>query len=138
MSKGLFLGVVLAVPVLWPLPVARQQGPVEPPKKPEMASLVVRVADKETGKAVSGADITVAWGDLDDSDTKDKSTLADGTAKFKDIPRMKVKIQVVAKKYDTFGCFLEIKKAEESIDIKLQKLGSSPAPDPASGPPPNC
>jgi hypothetical protein len=135
MNKGLFFGLVLAaVPVLWPLPMARQQGAADPPKKPELASLVVRVADKETGKAVSGADITVAWGDADDSDTKDKSTLADGTAKFKDIPRMKVKIQVVAKKYETFGCFLELKKAEESIDIKLQKSGTAAAQDPSSTP----
>lgn len=133
MSKGLFLGIVLAaIPALLSLPVARQQGAAEPPKKPELASLVVRVADKETGKAVSGADITVAWGDDGDSDTKDKSTLADGSAKFKDIPRMKVKIQVVAKKYETFGCFLELKKAEESIDIKLQKSGSPATAEPSS------
>ena len=76
--------------------------------------------------------VTVARGDLDDSDTKDKSTLADGTAKFKDIPRMEVKIHVVAKKYETFGCFLELKKAEESIDSKLQKSGTPPTQDPSS------
>jgi hypothetical protein len=125
--------MVALLPALWPL-TARPQATAEPPKKPELANLVVRVADKETGKAVSGADITVSWGDLSDSDTKDKSTLPDGSAKFKDIPRTKVKIQVVAKKYETFGCFLEIKKAEESIDVKLQKSGTPPTQDPSSTP----
>lgn len=46
-------------------------------------------------------------------------TNQDGIAKLPTIPQGKVKIQVIAKGYQTFGDFFEVNEEEKTIEIKL-------------------
>ena len=46
-------------------------------------------------------------------------TNQDGTAKIPPIPQGKIRIQVVAKGYQTFGELIEVNEEEKQLDIKL-------------------
>jgi hypothetical protein len=75
----------------------------------DRASVVVRFAE---GRSVAklGKKVITNW---------EVRTNQEGVARIPSIPQGKVRIQVIAKDYQTFGATFEVKDEEQTIQIKL-------------------
>lgn len=97
---------------------------VKPPEGPT-TKLKIHVVDPD-GKPVGNASVYVRFyqsgGFLHHEKLAelDLKTNQDGSVKLPPVPRGKILIQVIAKGWHTFGRWYELKKAEQSIEIKLQ------------------
>ncbi len=78
-------------------------------KPVERASVVVRFVE---GRSVAklGKKIVTNW---------ETRTNQEGVAKIPSIPQGKVRIQVIAKGYQTFGEIFEVNEEEKTIEVKL-------------------
>ena len=78
-------------------------------KPVERASVVVRFVE---GRSVAklGKKITANW---------ETRTNQDGVVRIPAIPQGKVRIQVIAKGYQTFGEIFEVTEEEKTIEVKL-------------------
>jgi uncharacterized GH25 family protein len=91
---------------------------------PPMTRLTVAVKSLE-GKPVDRASVVVRF--VSGSVVKLKKTRTtfelrtdqDGLAKIPEIPQGKIRIQVIAKNYQTFGEVFDVDQEEKTIDIKL-------------------
>ena len=75
----------------------------------ERASVIVRFVEGRSIKKF-GKKITTKW---------ELRTNQEGVAKIPPIPQGKILIQVIAKKYQTFGEIFEIDEVEKTVQIKL-------------------
>jgi hypothetical protein len=75
----------------------------------ERASVVVRFAE---GRSVVklGKKIITSW---------EVRTNQEGVAKIPELPQGDIRVQVIAKGYQTFGHTFEVKEAEKTLEIKL-------------------
>lgn len=98
---------------------------VKPPEGPT-TKLKIRVVDPD-GKPVGNASVYVRFyqsgGFLRHEKLAelDLKTNQDGSVKLPPVPRGKVLIQVIAKGWHTFGKWYDLKKAKQSIEIKLKQ-----------------
>jgi hypothetical protein len=78
-------------------------------KPVDRASVVVRFAE---GRSVAklGKKVITNW---------EVRTNQEGIARIPSIPQGKVRIQVIAKDYQTFGATFDVKEEEQTIQIKL-------------------
>jgi hypothetical protein len=76
-------------------------------KPVDRASVVVRFVEGKTLKVVKK------------SVTYEMRTDQDGVARVPEIPRGKIRIQVIAKNYQTFGQIFDVDQDEKTIEIKL-------------------
>jgi hypothetical protein len=78
------------------------------------------------GKPVGQASVYVRFPESGGVFHKDKlaemdlKTNDDGSVKVPDIPQGKIMIQVIAKGWRTYGCWYDIEKDEDTIQIKLE------------------
>jgi hypothetical protein len=92
----------------------------------ETSTLRIEVTAGEDGKPVDQASVYVRW-ERERKFAKDEKfeqnwkTNRDGVVKVPNIPRRKVVIQVIAPGWKTFGQWYEIKEAEQTIKIRLQR-----------------
>jgi uncharacterized GH25 family protein len=75
----------------------------------EQASVVVRFAEGRS-MAKFGKKVTTSW---------EVRTNQEGEVKIPEIPQGKIRIQVIAKGYQTFGKVFEVKEPDKTIEIKL-------------------
>jgi hypothetical protein len=75
----------------------------------ERASVVVRFAESRS-IAKLGKKVITSW---------EVRTNREGVAKVPELPQGKIRIQVIAKGYQTFGRLFEVNEPEKSIEIKL-------------------
>ena len=81
--------------------------------------LVIRVQDSDKELVpICGADVFVKSGDGQEFLAKTNSK---GVAVLRVIPRGKIKVQVTASRFKTFGKIFELVKKEEFIEIELEK-----------------
>lgn len=119
LASGLLLFLISATG--WPPAATGQDNPAAPPKKPEVSKVHFVVTRTDTGRPVSGAIVTMQWGDGGEAESRDATTGTQGLAKFEEIPRRKVKVVVVATTYCTFRHSYEISKPDETIEVGLRK-----------------
>jgi len=108
---GLLASVLLAAPALADPPMTRLRIEVKSiyGKPVERASVVVRFVE---GRSVArfGKKIITNW---------ELRTNQEGVAKIPPIPQGKIRIQVIARGYQTFGQIFEIEEEEKTVEIKL-------------------
>ena len=109
---GLLASVLLAAaPALADPPMTRLRIEVKSiyGKPVERASVVVRFVE---GRSVAklGRKIITNW---------ELRTNQEGVAKIPPIPQGKIRIQVIARGYQTFGEVFEIEEEEKTVEIKL-------------------
>lgn len=91
-----------------------------------MTKLKIQVNDAN-GKAVSNASVYIGFYESggflrhDKMAELDLKTNQDGSVKVPEIPQGKIRIQVIAKGWHTFGQWYDIEKPAESVEIKLQQ-----------------
>jgi hypothetical protein len=78
-------------------------------KPVERASVVVRFVEGRS-KMKLGKKVITSW---------QMKTNQDGIAKIPPIPQGKIRVQVIAKGYQTFGDTFEVEEAERTIAVKL-------------------
>ena len=89
-----------------------------------MTKLTVEVKSLE-GKPVDRASVTVRFVEgkaikvVKKHATFEMRTDQDGVARIPEIPQGKIRIQVIAKNYQTFGQVFDIDQEEKTIEIKL-------------------
>jgi len=108
---GLLASVLLAAPALADPPMTRLRIEVKSiyGKPVERASVVVRFVE---GRSIAklGKKIITNW---------ELRTNQEGVAKIPPIPQGKIRIQVIARGYQTFGEIFEIEEEEKTVEIKL-------------------
>lgn len=91
---------------------------------PPMTKLTVEVKSIE-GKPVDRASVVVRFVEgkamkvVKKHATFEMRTDQDGIAKVPEVPQGKIRIQVIAKNYQTFGEIFEVEQDEKTIEIKL-------------------
>jgi hypothetical protein len=102
---------ILAVALLADPPMAKLRIEVKSlsDKPVDRASVVVRFVE---GRSVAkfGKQIVTSW---------ELRTNQEGVARIPSIPQGKVRIQVIAKGYQTFGQIFEVNEEEKTIEVKL-------------------
>lgn len=104
------LAVLLAVPLLADHSVAKLRVEVKTyaGKPIDRASVVVQFGGRSVKKL--GRKAITHW---------ETRTNQEGVARIPEIPQGKVRVQVIAKGYQTFGETFEVNQDEQTIEIKL-------------------
>ena len=109
--RGLFLILVLAIPGLADPPMTKLRIEVKNhyDKPVDRADVVVRFVE---GRSVAklGRKVITHW---------ELRTNQEGIARIPTIPQGKIRIQVIAKGYQTFGQTFDVNEEEKTIDVKL-------------------
>lgn len=90
------------------------------------STLKLEVVAADNGKPIANASIYVKFKEertlwRDKQTEWHAKTNRDGLAQFKEIPRGKVLIQIVASGWKTYGKYYDVTQAEEKISIKLDR-----------------
>lgn len=101
------LGLLAARPLLQPAGAADQK-----------TRLVVQVLTDETKKPIASAHVVVRV--KNQKDALEAQTNKRGELIFEDLPRGPVKIQVIARGYQTFGNNFELTQPEQTVSIQLK------------------
>jgi hypothetical protein len=112
---------LLAVPLLL-LAAASQQKKEAPPDSTAVLNVVV--VRESTGKPVKNAEVVVHLLDKEGrvrQEGLELKTHEDGKADAPGIPFGKVRVQVIARGYRTFGEDYDVNQSQMDITIKLQK-----------------
>ena len=112
-----FLAIALAAP-------AQQTQPKEPPAPPTVAKVNLLILRETNGKPVKNAEVVLHLVDKSGNQKAEGLELKthdDGKAEATGIPFGKVRIQVIARGFRTFGEDYEIAQPTLDITIKLQK-----------------
>ena len=111
--RGLLLILALALPVSFPASAADQ------------TKLKIVVTTK-SGRPIDRADVVVRFGGRSVvklgkmvRTTWEMRSSQEGVAEIPDMPKGKVRIQVIAKGYQTFGDTFDVSEDERTIEIKL-------------------
>lgn len=111
--RGLLLILALALPVSFPASAADQ------------TKLKIVVTTK-SGRPIDRADVVVRFGGRSVvklgkmvRTTWEMRSSQEGVAEIPDMPKGKVRIQVIAKGYQTFGDTFDVDEDERTIEIKL-------------------
>jgi hypothetical protein len=111
--RGLLLILALALPVCFPASAADQ------------TKLKIVVTTK-SGRPIDRADVIVRFGGRSVvklgkmvRTTWEMRSSQEGVAEIPDMPKGKVRIQVIAKGYQTFGDTFDVDEDERTIEIKL-------------------
>ena len=111
--RGLLLILALALPVAFPASAADQ------------TKLKIVVTTK-SGRPVDRADVIVRFGGRSVvklgkmvRTTWEMRSSQEGVAEIPDMPKGKIRIQVIAKGYQTFGDTFDVDEDERTIEIKL-------------------
>jgi hypothetical protein len=94
-------------------------------KNKARTSATIHVKVKGDGVAVKGATVRAA---PERGESRDKSTDKNGVASLSNVPTGRVRIQVVAPTWATFGMDYEI-VGDREIEIGLTKMGAAPVKD---------
>lgn len=109
---AIFAFAALALPVMWadpPMTKVQVEVRTLSDKPVERASVVVRFVEGRSAIKL-GKKIVTSF------QTK---TNQDGIAKIPELPQGKLRVQVIAKGYQTFGDTFEVEEAERTILVKL-------------------
>lgn len=109
---AIFAIAALALPVVWadpPMTKVQVEVRTLSDKPVERASVVVRFVEGRSAIKL-GKKIVTSF------QTK---TNQDGIAKIPELPQGKLRVQVIAKGYQTFGDTFEVEEAERTILVKL-------------------
>lgn len=114
--RCVFLLVLFAIPA-----IAQQPNPNDAPPTGRISLTIVR---EENGKPVRNAEVVLHVLNKSGSEKQEGlelKTHEDGKAETDGIPYGKVRIQVIARGFRTYGEDFEIKQPGTEITIKLQK-----------------
>ena len=111
--RGLLLILALALPVAFPASAADQ-------------TKLKIVVTTQSGRPIDRADVIVRFGGRSVvklgkmvRTTWEMRSSQEGVAEIPDMPKGKVRIQVIAKGYQTFGDTFDVDEDERTIEIKL-------------------
>ena len=111
--RGLLLVVFLALPLAFPASAA------------DLTKLKIVVTTR-SGRPIDRADVIVRFGGRSVvklgkmvRTTWEMRSSQEGVAEIPDMPKGQIRIQVIAKGYQTFGDTFDIKEDERTIEIKL-------------------
>ena len=111
--RGLLLILALALPLAFPVSAADQ------------TKLKIVVTTK-SGRPIDRADVIVRFGGRSVvklgkmvRTTWEMRSSQEGVAEIPDMPKGQIRIQVIAKGYQTFGDTFDVKEDERTIEIKL-------------------
>lgn len=127
-SRKTILAVVCAVAVLLPRTAFAQDSDEErenADKVSELQIVVTSVNEDESSEAtkrpIKGATVFVIWTDGNEELEWTATTNNDGVAKLTEVRHGELKIQVVAKRWKTFGQKHQLMNQNETISIRLEK-----------------
>jgi len=111
--RGLLLILALALPLAFPA------------SADDMTKLKIVVTTR-SGRPIDRADVIVRFGGRSIAKlgkmvrtTWEMRSSQEGVAEIPDMPKGQIRIQVIAKGYQTFGDTFEVKEDERTIEIKL-------------------
>lgn len=122
------LAILCVVAVLLPGAAFAQGSDEERENADKSAKLQVVVtgvnedgSSKATERPIQGARVFVIWTDGNEELEWNATTNNDGVAKLTEVRYGELKIQVVAKRWKTFGRKYQLKNQNETIPIRLEK-----------------
>ena len=94
---------------------------------PPMAKITIHVASSETGKPVERASVVVRFvkGRAPHKfyrkilTTWETQTNQEGNATLPSIPQGEVRVQVIAKNFQTFGDLMDVNQEQQTLEVKL-------------------
>ena len=111
--RGLLLILLLALPLSFPASAA------------DLTKLKI-VVTTQTGRPIDRADVIVRFGGRSIAKlgkmvrtTWEMRSSQEGVAEIPDMPKGKIRIQIIAKGYQTFGGTFDVDEDERTIEIKL-------------------
>lgn len=101
--------------------LAQTPTPTPKPTPRKTFGVQIEVTSSDQAAKVEGAKVILASEEGGVRFNKERRTTKDGIANFSQVPEGKLKIQVIAKEFDTFGEIFNLTQDNQTIRITVKK-----------------
>lgn len=118
-------GVIALLAIPWPL--LAQEGEKKPEEKKaaakpaQPAKLRVEIVADDSQQPVAEAEVKISLESTEREFSQTGWTKEDGVATFAEVPRGKIRLQVIKKDWETHGEFVVLKQAQQTVRVVLRK-----------------